>query len=69
MTRVRVNGVPVIEPEAPMQCDLCGARKETRPYGPNGEEVCFPCGMKDEAAMKRAFGRFLGGPSQPKDGA
>lgn len=36
-------------------CQLCGKVAETRPYGPNGEEVCFDCGMKDEAAVKRAF--------------
>lgn len=41
------------------RCDLCGAIEETRPYGPNGENVCFPCGMKDEAAMKRAFDRRM----------
>lgn len=42
------------------RCDLCGEVKETRPYGPNGENVCFPCGMKDEDAMKRAFERRMG---------
>ena len=33
---------------------------ETRPYGPNGEEVCFKCGMKNEAAAKRQFDRYVG---------
>lgn len=45
----------LIHAQPPGRCDLCGAVKETRPYGPNGENVCFPCGMKDEAAAKRAF--------------
>lgn len=47
----------VIQAQPPGRCELCGAVEETRPYGPNGEEVCFDCGMKDEAAAKRAFER------------
>jgi len=49
------NGPFIIAAEKPQQCDLCGKIAELRPYGPNGEAVCFPCGMKDEAAAKRAF--------------
>lgn len=37
------------------KCELCGSVEETRPYGPNGEEVCFKCGMKDEEAAERGF--------------
>lgn len=37
------------------RCELCSKVAETRPYGPNGEEVCFSCGMKNEAAAQRAF--------------
>lgn len=51
----------VIQAQPPGLCELCGEVKETRPYGPNGEEVCFDCGMKDEDAAKRAFNRRLGG--------
>lgn len=47
----------VIEKEPAKRCELCGAIEETRPYGPNGEDVCFDCGMKDEAAAKRGFRR------------
>lgn len=36
------------------KCELCGKVAETRPYGPKGEEVCFECGMKDEAALGHA---------------
>jgi len=49
------NGPFIIAAEKPQQCDLCGKIAELRPYGPNGEAVCFPCGMKDKAAAKRAF--------------
>lgn len=51
----------VIEKERVDRCELCGAVAETRPYGPNGEEVCFHCGMKDEAAAKRGFNRLING--------
>ena len=41
------------------KCQLCGAEKELRPYGPKGESVCFDCGMKDEEAAKRQFAKLL----------
>lgn len=40
------------------ECELCRATgKELRPYGPHGQRVCFPCGMKNEAAAERQFRR------------
>lgn len=51
----------VIEEEKPQQCDFCGKIAELRPYGPNGECVCFDCGMKDEKACKRGASRKLFG--------
>lgn len=51
----------VIQAQPPGRCEMCGAVEETRPYGPKGEEVCFSCGMKDEAAARRAFEARLGG--------
>lgn len=50
----------VIQEQPPGRCDLCGVVEETRPYGPNGEEVCFACGMKNEEATKRGFERRFG---------
>jgi hypothetical protein len=51
------NGVEVIllKAEKPQQCDLCGKIAELRPYGPNGECVCFECAMKDEESAQRQF--------------
>lgn len=43
------------------KCELCGDMAECRPYGPNGENVCHPCGMKDEEAAKRQFFKHLDG--------
>ncbi|MGE0444536.1 MAG: hypothetical protein AB7P99_04855 [Vicinamibacterales bacterium] len=62
MTTRRINPVNgdervVIEREPDDVCEICGRVAELRPYGPNGERVCFSCGMKDEAAARRQFGR------------
>lgn len=50
----------LIAAQPPGRCDLCGKVDETRPYGPNGEDVCFDCGMKDKAATRRAFHKRMG---------
>jgi hypothetical protein len=44
------------------KCELCGKNDELRPYGPNNENICFDCAMKDEATTKRKFKEMLGGP-------
>lgn len=62
MTR-RVGNVVIIEAEAPQQCDFCGTIDELRPYGPNGECICFACAHKDAAAAaatERAFDKLFG---------
>jgi hypothetical protein len=43
------------------KCELCGVVEETRPYGPNGEQICFDCGMKNKAATDRKMGVILFG--------
>lgn len=58
MTR-KIGDVLIIEEELPQQCDFCGIIAELRPYGPNGEAVCYPCAMKDENAAKRQFEKRL----------
>lgn len=52
--------VPIIMESPACRCEMCGKVEETRPYGPNGEEVCFTCGMQDEEAAKRGFERRFG---------
>lgn len=56
-----MSGPGVIEKEVRGFCELCGEHAETRPYGPKGEEVCFACGMKDEAAARRGFEKLVEG--------
>jgi hypothetical protein len=53
------RGFIAVEPDR--RCELCGKVAECRPYGPNGEQVCFDCGMKDEAAMERGFAKYIFG--------
>lgn len=54
-----MSEIGVISAQEPDTCELCGKFEETRPYGPNGEKVCFDCGMKDEEAAKRGFERLV----------
>ena len=54
----------VICEEPEVECELCGVTAETRPYGPNGERVCFDCGMKDPEAAMRGFERYVLGINQ-----
>ena len=55
-------GVRVITDQAAQQCDFCGEIRELRPYGPNGETICFQCATatpQAEAAAKRAFMQIM----------
>ena len=33
----------IIAEQLPEVCDMCGKIDECRPYGPNGENICFEC--------------------------
>lgn len=57
----RIGNVIIIEPEEDQICELCGKLEETRPYGPNGEQICFDCGMKDQATTDKIMGKVLFG--------
>lgn len=59
--RTIVGDAVFIHCESTGKCDLCGVAEETRPYGPNGENVCFDCMLKDEEAAKKRFDAILGG--------
>ena len=54
-----MSGRGVLAVEPPQACELCGKFEETRPYGPNGERVCFECGMKDKEAADRGWRRYV----------
>lgn len=43
------------------KCELCGVEGELRPYGPNDENICYDCMMKDEASAAQKFREMLEG--------
>lgn len=38
-----MSSLGVIAQEPPQACEMCGVIDECRPYGPNGEQICFNC--------------------------
>jgi hypothetical protein len=48
-----------IKPEKPQVCELCGKQAETRPYGPNGENICYECGMANLETTEKMFSKVL----------
>ena len=46
-----------------MICYLCQTPQETRPYGENGQDICFPCmkaSPEREATAQKNFSALLG---------
>lgn len=66
LSRVGRKKVIVIAVTPPATCDLCGKHDELRPYGPNGENICYDCGLKDPAMTEKRLGHVLFG--DPLDG-
>lgn len=51
----------IIAEEPTQRCELCGVIDECRPYGPNDEQVCFDCAMKDEETAKKKMAAYIFG--------
>lgn len=56
-----MSGPGFIMQEPETVCELCGSIDECRPYGPNDEQICFDCGMKDEATTQRKMEAYIFG--------
>jgi len=54
-----MSSLGTIEPTPNNICELCGKVAELRPYGPNFENICFECGMKDEKMAEKRFAQFV----------
>lgn len=54
-----INGTVIICIEKDSKCELCGTIEECRPYGPNGESICFDCGMKDKEGTEKRMNKVL----------
>ena len=38
-----MSGLGIIQEQPPEVCEMCGKVDECRPYGPEGENICFGC--------------------------
>lgn len=56
-----MSGRGVIAQEPEQICEMCGKVDECRPYGPNDEQICFDCGMKDEETTQRKMSAYIFG--------
>lgn len=56
-----MSGHGYIAAEKDQFCEMCGKIDECRPYGPNGEQICFDCGMKDEETTKKKMAEYIFG--------
>jgi formylmethanofuran dehydrogenase subunit E len=56
----KISNTVFIAAEDSQECELCGEFEECRPAGPNGEQVCWDCANKDQAAMARYADRLFG---------
>lgn len=56
-----MSGRGFIAAEPDQMCELCGKIDECRPYGPNGEQICFECAMLDEETTKKKMAEYIFG--------
>jgi hypothetical protein len=56
-----MSGPGFICEETPQVCQMCGVIDECRPYGPNDEEICFECAMKDEETTRKKMNSYIFG--------
>lgn len=59
-----MSGRGFIAQETDQVCELCGKIDECRPYGPNDENICFDCAMKDEDTTKHKMAAYIFGEQQ-----
>lgn len=56
-----MSGPGIIAPEPPQRCEFCGTIDECRPYGPNDEQICYDCGLKDPDTTEQKMMDYLFG--------
>jgi len=59
-----MSSLGIIQEESPQACQMCGVIDECRPYGPNDEENCFDCAMKDVETTERKMAAYIFGEQQ-----
>ena len=56
-----MSGPGFIAEQLPEVCEMCGTIAECRPYGPNDENICFECAMKDKETTERKMEAYIFG--------
>jgi hypothetical protein len=56
-----MSGRGYIAEELPQVCQLCVIIDECRPYGPNDEQICIECAMKNPETTERKMTAYLFG--------
>jgi hypothetical protein len=59
-----MSGLGIIAEQPPEVCEMCGVVDECRPYGPNDENICFDCAMKDDeskAIAEKKMAKYIFG--------
>lgn len=51
----------IIEQTEPATCFFCHKVAELRPYGPQGQSICFDCGMHNNEETAKQFLKLLEG--------
>ena len=61
-----MSGRGIIAEEPPQRCEMCGVIEECRPYGPNGEEICFDCAINKvgEETIKKRMAEYIFGETE-----
>jgi hypothetical protein len=64
-----MSGRGFIAPEMDQMCELCGKIDECRPYGPNGEQICFDCATTkcDEVQVRKRMVSYIWGEDEKGD--
>ncbi len=60
-----MSGRGVIATEPDQMCEMCNKIDECRPYGPNGEQICFDCATTkcdQEQVNRRMMNHIFGDP-------
>lgn len=62
-----MSGRGFIAREEDTVCEVCGTIDECRPYGPNGEQVCFNCAMatpESKAIAEKRMAAYIFGETE-----
>ena len=54
-----MSGKGFISKEKEQKCQTCKMIRECRPYGLNGEQICYHCGLKDIETTEKMMNKHL----------